>query len=115
MARRSLIDEWWPHLLELEKTCQQFKLEPIDAQDRMMAERHRRLPGHGTPQSKLKMMLRYHGRHREKLRQELGPVGRIYEVKIGIKSPTRASLIKRHVIQWVTVGAKSMFSKIPKR
>ena len=105
MARPSLLNEWWPHLLELEKYCQEFRLEPGDAMRRMLSERHRQLPGDGTDTSKTKMLQNYHREHREELKQELGPVPRTFELSINMTSPTKLTFAKSWRIKLAAVGA----------
>jgi len=105
MARPSLLEEWWPHLLQLEKYCQQKGLNPHEAALRVVAERSRQLPGHGVEQSKVKMLEDRHREHRDELRRELGPVPREYEQPIGIMQSSTLTFAKQVRIKLAAIGA----------
>ena len=116
MARSLLIDEWKPHLLCMERYCQQGS-KPNAAAVRIANERGRKLPGDSEWSSKVRMLKKHHYLLRDELRLMLAHgadewpesalakiEGRPYEglkthvVNIGIRSPTRLSFMKRHFV-----------------
>jgi hypothetical protein len=133
MARPSLIDEWKPHLLCMERYCQRYGLTPNAAAVRIANEPGRKLPGDSNWWSKVRMLKKHHGLLRDELRLMLAqgtdkwpesalakiegqpyPGPKTYAVNIGIKSPTRLSFMKRHFVWLADLGAILRSPKVPK-
>ena len=108
MARRLQLNEWWPFLLLMQKKIMQYGRNPRRAASEVVTECGREMPGHGSAQSKVKMLPRNrHRDHCDQLKAELGPVPRTVELTIAMTSPQKATLASR----WF----KNLFlsSKIP--
>lgn len=133
MPRPSLIDQWKPHLLCMERACQRDGLKPHAAAVQIAREPGRKLPGNGLWWSKVRMLKKRHHLLRDELRLMLAQgtdqwpasalakiEGRPYEgpkthvMPIDVKSHTKLSFLKRHFVWHAGLGAILRSPKVPK-
>jgi|SRR6516165_1105600 hypothetical protein len=66
-GRKSLLNEYWEHLLRLEALCQHDGLSPNSAAEQVSY----RVPGDSDQKSKARWLRKYHTRYRARLQREL--------------------------------------------
>ena len=110
MARPLQLNEWWPFLLCMEKRVQQYGNNPHAVASELVNECGYKMPGHGSVQSKLKMLEERHREHRDKLKAELGPVPRTFKLAIAVTTPQKATLARRWLTKVASVVKNTMMT-----
>ena len=62
-----------------------------------------KLPGHGTAESKVKMLEQRHRDHLDELKAKLGPIPRTVELTIAVTSPRKVTFTRRWFTKFVSL------------